>query len=255
MYLLGTFVVSMYMCVLWSRQKSLMKEDNNTKNCCLTNDTVMFCKKKYHFMEKHNVLRTDSYYRWSMRDTDERLIFLLLHHLPSLPCFLLLCRNTIAGSCLCPANSTRKLLSTSNRGFADIGFSNVIYPSLWPRSFVTSVTCIKHCWWFIIRVRRPAKRRLIPLNSNDRNARSLLTRLDMFVPSFLYLLIRSIIKYQSIIIIYLYYFIITIELNYMFTYTIIILIIIVIIRILIIRILLLFSCFFAMLYLLRILRK
>lgn len=189
-------VCVLYVCiVLTHRQKSLMKEDNNSKKCRSTNDIVALCKKKYHFAEKRNVSRTDSYNRWSMRVTDARLIFLLLHHSSSLPRFLLLCRNTIAGSCLCPANSTRKLLSHSNRGFADIGFSNVIYPSPWPRSLATSVTCIKRCCWFIIRVRRPAKRRLIPLNSNDRNARSLLTRLGMSVLSFLYLSIfRNIIE-------------------------------------------------------------
>lgn len=47
---------------------------------------------------------------------------------------------------------------------------------LTPVSCATPVTCIKRCCWFIIRVRRPAKRRLIPLNCDGRNARSLSTK-------------------------------------------------------------------------------
>jgi len=54
------------------------------------------------FRGKRYVSRADSYGRWSMRVTDARLIFLcsrLQRH-----GFPLLCRNAIAGSCLCPAS-------------------------------------------------------------------------------------------------------------------------------------------------------
>lgn len=65
---------------------------------------------------------------------------------------------------------------------------------LTPVSRATPVTCIKRCW-FIIRVRRPAKRRLVPLNCDGRNARSLSTRLDISVLFSLHLLIcRNILK-------------------------------------------------------------
>lgn len=75
------------------------------------------------FRGKRNILRTDSYNRWSIRVTDARLIFLLLHLFSSSPfCFLLLCRNTIAGSCLCPASLTRKLLSRRQPGLCRYWF-------------------------------------------------------------------------------------------------------------------------------------
>lgn len=82
------------------------------------------------FRGKRNVLRTDSCGRWSMRVTDARLIFLLFSVFPSpstVSCFF-------AATLLPEVAFARRarpgnFCLASNRGFADIGFSNVIYPS------------------------------------------------------------------------------------------------------------------------------
>lgn len=149
------------------------------------------------FRGKRNVLRTDSYNRWSMRVTDARLIFLLLRSFSSPHRFV----SYFFAATLLPevafAQRTRpgNFCLAGNQGFADIGFSNVIYPFPWsPVPCAPLETCIKRYRWFIIKVRRPARRRPILLNSDGRKALLLLICLCMFVLSFLYLLIFSNIR-------------------------------------------------------------
>lgn len=132
-----------------------------------------------------------------MRVTDARLIFLLLRSFSSPLRFV----SYFFAATLLPevafAQQARpgNFCLAGNRGFADIGFSNVIYPFPWspvPRSPLEA--CIKRYRWFIIRVRRPARRRPILVNSDGYKTLLLLTCLCMFVLSFQYLLIFSNIR-------------------------------------------------------------
>jgi len=116
------------------------------------------------FRGKRYISRADSYGRWSMRVTDARLIFLcsrLQRH-----GFPLLCRNAIAGSCLCRrAFDQETSVSRGKPGLCRYWFLKRYLPVRASFSRAFAEARIKRPRWFIIRVRRPEAP--IPLNSDD----------------------------------------------------------------------------------------
>lgn len=128
-----------------------------------THSVMALYYREHHFAEKCNVFRENGQLQPMIDESNGRasLIFLLSNPPLRFP----LLSNTIAGSCLCPASSTRKLLSRRATGALPILVSRTLFTfSPDSRSLpaflcpLPSETSIKRCRWFIIiRVRRPGE--------------------------------------------------------------------------------------------------